>query len=74
MKENEQDLSQKSFEQILNFIVDKPKQILSETAVHDQNNPHIYIELKQCMGTGKKLTFILEKLEKEFKDSLLTAG
>jgi hypothetical protein len=26
------------------------------------------------VGTGKKLSFILEKLEKEFKDSLQTAG
>jgi hypothetical protein len=74
LKENEQDLMQMGFEQILSFITEKPKFMLSEYTTPGNNDTILYQELKKSLRGNRHLTFILGKLEKEFKDSLEAAN
>lgn len=62
-----------SFESILNFITEKPKHMLSEFVTPGSDNMVLYKELKQGLKGTKNLGFILNRLEKEFKDSLEAA-
>lgn len=73
LKENEQELLKMGFEQILNFITEKPKYMLSEHVTPDAENRHLCLELKKSFKVNTNLSFILSKLEKEFKDSLEAA-
>lgn len=74
LKENESDLLQMNFEQILNFITEKPKFMLSEMVTPGDNNIILYQELKRSLKSNTNLSFILSRLEKEFKDSLEAAN
>ncbi|CDW76802.1 tbc domain-containing protein [Stylonychia lemnae] len=74
LKNNQADLCRMNFEQILNFITEKPKTILSEHISLDDQRPILYQELKTCLKDTPKLDFILTKLEREFKDSLEAAN
>lgn len=70
MKENEQDLLQMNFEQILNFVSEKPKHILAEYMMTPDSSLHMHTQLRRVTYEMNDLSFTLERLEKEFRDSL----
>lgn len=63
LKENDQELGRMNFEQILNFITEKPKNLLSEYVTPDKNGPVLYQELKISLSGTPNLDFILGRLE-----------
>jgi ecotropic viral integration site 5 protein len=72
MRENEQDLLSMNFEQILNFVTEKPKHLLSEHMMTPQFDLQetMHSELKRATKDIRHLQFTLQRLEKEFRDSL----
>jgi hypothetical protein len=69
MKVHEQDLLQMNFEQILNFISEKPKVLLSETIETPGGEESMYMQIKRATKDMQFIEFTLERLEKEFRDS-----
>ncbi len=70
LKDNESDLLQMNFEQILNFVSETPKQILSGKGVtpNGEDQPAIiYKKIKLASQNMTHLSYTLEKLETEFK-------
>lgn len=73
LKQNESDLLKMNFEQILNFITEKPKQLLSEYVTPGENDQILYAELHNAFSDQVEFEYILERLENEFKNSLEAA-
>ncbi len=78
LKENESELLEMNFEHILNFITEKPKQMLScqteeETRELEQNN-RIYYRLRDLHKDMLDQKYMLNRLEREFKESLDAAS
>jgi hypothetical protein len=65
LKENEQDLLQMNFEQILSFITENPKQLLSGKGITPGEYPDdiIYCLIKKSTEKMSNLDYTLEKLE-----------
>ena len=68
LKQHENELLQMSFEQILNFITEKPKLLLSEEATAGQGMS-MYWQLKKGAMVAH-LDYVVDRLEQEFKNSL----
>jgi hypothetical protein len=62
-----------NFEQILNFITEKPKHLLSEYVTPGENDMILHHELKRSTQNLVNIEYTLNRLEKEFKDSLAAA-
>lgn len=73
MKEHEKELLAMNFEQILNFITEKPKLILSECCNQVTGENLIYSLLKKSSKGKPDLSFLLQRLEQEFNNSLAAA-
>ena len=69
LKDHESELLQMNFEQILNFITEKPKTMLTEKNVDYKKEELIYHLLKKSSKGMHDLTYLLQRLEQEFKDS-----
>jgi len=78
LKESEHEILGMNFEQILNYITEKPKYVFSIGAAEEEKvetDSHIYWKLKEAAkGFKGDQRFIMERLEQEFKDSLETAA
>lgn len=59
-----------SFEEILNYVTEKPKLQLSELGTPLSKEHLIYHELNQASKGMVNLNYMLRRLEKEFSDSL----
>ena len=70
MTRHEQELLQMNFEQILGFVSDAPKRLLSGGALPRS----LHAELKVGTSQVRHLRFTLDLLEKEFLDQLQAAG
>eukprot|EP00347_Sterkiella_histriomuscorum_P007183 403349944 len=69
IKENDLELQRMNFEQILNLITERPKQLLSENVKIEINEPILYKQLSDKLQMHN-LSFMLMNLEQEFKSSL----
>ena len=67
MKSNEEELLTMSFEHILNFIAERPKQLLSERDHTPEESMHK--QIKGATKDMKYISFTIARLEKEFRDS-----
>lgn len=57
-----------SFENILNFISERPKQLLSERDHTPEESMHM--QIKRATKEMRHIQFTIERLEQEFRDSL----
>ena len=76
MKTHQQELKQMPFEQILNFISERPKQLLSQgiDETPDSSATTMYDELKAVTKNMRNMDYVLGQLEKEFLESLKEAN
>jgi hypothetical protein len=63
LSENEAELINMSFEHILNFIIEKPKNVLSEDIQEQTRENLLYHKLKLSSKGKADLGYILQKLE-----------
>lgn len=72
LKDHEGDLLQMNFEQILSFVSDKPKQLLSYPKNGEEilSDKTLYSSIKGSVREIKHTDFLLQRLEQEFMDSL----